>query len=148
MSVLLTFALAPVVRWRRFWFRSTHPNCPICGDKLKSQIGDLLAQGFYQSAVTSARLRLELMAAAYYRKVLDQQGLSISKKHRGVPFYYVISHLMALGEINVAQRNELTALYKKTSTIVHGDYCSRAAARLLVRKVDDSIKAIAKGGAA
>lgn len=149
MAVLFTFALAPVVRWRRLWFRTMRRSCPICGDKLQGQIGNLLGQGFYQAAVTASRLRLELLAVAYFQRVRDVATMprdSRAKRERP-SFRAVVLYLHEIGEVDNLQRNKLLSTYARTSHVVHGQPCPRHTAKRLVAEVQTAIDSL-RGGAA
>jgi hypothetical protein len=146
--VVLSY-LAPtkaLYRLRRWRFRVTHSNCPLCGDTLAGQITDLLGQGFYRAAITASRLRLELVAIEYYRQHIRHAGGDDVSRAK-LSFKWVLDQLEELGEIDHLQRHRLRRLYARSSRVVHGAQCSRGVARQIVRETAEALGSLKGGGA-
>ncbi|BBO35717.1 hypothetical protein [Lacipirellula parvula] len=86
------------IRWHRSRQRKRSTICPICSPQLEQQAAQLLNAGFYQASVASNRLRLELIAVAYYKEVVRALHKKETSRER-IGFGWVVDQLLEFEEV-------------------------------------------------
>lgn len=112
---------------------------------MEKQAADLLSAGFYQASVAANRLRLELVAVAYYKQVVKTLR-KVEEPRERVGFGWVMAQILLFEEIDAATYKMLRRVYSRSSAIIHGGETNRAIARSVGREINAAIAAL-KGGA-
>jgi hypothetical protein len=113
---------------------------------LEQQADDLMAQGFYRAAITTCRLRLELVAVEYYDHIVKRSETTSTPLKR-ISFRWIVNQLEDLEEIDVVAATRLRRIYARSSRVTHGGAASRGLARLIVADTKE-VALLLKGGAA